>query len=103
MNTQELITLLKAEEAFFASVPDIKEVILYGSALREETLTDDIDLLILPSREMSEGEKVDLRRRVWEHFKEAVPVMVDVQVSSEELSKELLASRGVGMMPIHTK
>lgn len=103
MNTQELIALFQGEKEFFASMPDLKEVVLYGSALQEETLTDDVDLLIVPSREMSEGEKVDLRQKVWERFKDKFTVMVDVQVSTEELNKDLLASRGVKLHPVYTK
>jgi predicted nucleotidyltransferase len=94
MDTTELITLLKGEKEFFESQSDIAEIILYGSALSEEEITEDIDLLIAPSREMLPGELVDLRQLIWEHLKDQLPVALDVQAVRDDLNKETLSLSG---------
>lgn len=91
----ELIALLKGENAFFASLPDIREAFLYGSALQEKEIHDDVDLMIVPAREMPEGEKIDLRQVVWAHFKDRLPVMLEVVTPTAELNLETLAAAGV--------
>ena len=99
MTSVELVALLKAESAFFASLPSVKEAVLYGSALQEPELKDDADLLVIPARELSEGEKVDLRQAVWTHFKDRLPVMLEVVTPTPELDKGTLAA---GKVPTET-
>jgi len=103
MNKAELVEILKGEKEFFSSLSDIKELVLYGSALLEDDISTDINLLILPAREMSEGERVDIRQKVWEKLKEKLPVMLDVQSSSEELNKKTLSEKGILMEPVYTQ
>ncbi len=95
MTQPELIAMLKSESAFFASLPDVLEAVLYGSALQEQELNDDVDLMIVPSREMPEGEKIDLRQAVWAHFKDRLPVMLEVVTPTAELNPEALVAAGV--------
>jgi predicted nucleotidyltransferase len=95
MTGAELVALLKSEAGFFASLPDLKEAILYGSALKEKELTADADLLLVPSRDLSEGEKIDLRQSVWSHFKEQIPVMLEVVTPTAELDEAALVANGV--------
>lgn len=102
MNAQELIQLFKGEQDFFAGLADLKEVVLYGSALVEDEIRTDINLLVIPSRDMGEGEKVDLRQEIWSKFKDRVSVMLDVQVASDELSRATLDERGVAIEPIYS-
>lgn len=97
MTNLELLDILKSDADFFASLPEVQEAVLYGSALMQLDLTDDADLLVIPSRDLSEGEKIDLRQAVWEHFKDKLPVMLEVVTPSEEVSKEKLAAAGVPM------
>jgi predicted nucleotidyltransferase len=103
MNKTELVEILKGEKELFDSLADIKEVVLYGSALLEDEIATDINLLILPSREMSEGEKVDLRQKLWERLKDKLPTMLDVQTVSEELSRKGLSEEGILMEPVYTQ
>lgn len=103
METAELIDLLKGEKAFFEGMPDIAEVVLYGSAMEEKEVASDVDLLVIPSREMSESEKVDLRQKVWEKLKGLVPVMLDVQTPKEGLGKSALSAKGVKMTSVFVK
>ena len=103
MNIQALLQLLETEKDFFAGLADIKEVVLYGSALSEDDIRHDIDLLLVPSREMSEGEMIDLRQEVWTKFKDRVPVVLDVQVSNDRLNKVVLSGNGVELKPIYTR
>lgn len=103
METTELIDLLKGEKEFYEDLSDLAEVVLYGSAMSEEEIAGDIDLLLIPSREMSESEKVDLRQIVWEHLKDRVPVMLEVQTPKEGLTKEALSSNGVQMNSVFSR
>lgn len=103
MNATELIELLKEEQGFFEEVSEIAEVVLYGSALSEAEPSDDVDLLVIPARELSESEKVDVRQKVWERFKDRVPVALDVQMPREGLTKGELSARGVRTASVFQK
>lgn len=103
MTTAELKAIFAADRAFFVGLADVQEAILYGSALTEGELTEDADLLIVPAREMTEGEKVDLRQVVWERFKGKLPVMLEVVTPSDELSKASLAAKGVPMEAVFSR
>lgn len=103
MENAELITLLKGRKAFFDGMPDVAEIVLYGSAMEEKEIAGDVDLLVIPSREMSESEKVDLRQKVWEELKGELPVPLEVQAPKEGLDKESLSARGVRMTSIYSK
>lgn len=95
MTSPEFLALLKSEAPFFAEQPDIAEAYVHGSALAEAELTADADLLIVPKRELSMGEGIDLRQAVWAHFKAQVPVMLEVRVADAELSPAILKEKGV--------
>lgn len=95
--------MLKTERAFFDTLPDLQEAVVYGSALMETELKRDIDLLLIPAGDLSEGEKVDLRQAVWERFKDRLPVMFEVVTPSAELSKETLAAKGLPMETVYAK
>lgn len=103
MDTATLIEKLKGEKAFFEGMPDIKEVILYGSAHAEKEIASDIDLLIIPDREMSEAERVDVRQQVWEKLKDEMPVMLEVRTPKDDLTKEALTEKGVPMTSVYAK
>lgn len=103
MTSLEAIDLLKTDASFFASMPDVQEAVLYGSALKEIDLKDDVDLLIVPSRELSEGEKIDLRQRVWERYKGKLPVMLEVRAPDAGLSKAALEAAGVPMETVYRR
>lgn len=103
MTTAELRDIFKADAVFFATLPDVQEVLLYGSALLEKEITDDIDLLIIPSREMPEGEKVELRMAVWEHLKGKMPVMLEVVTPTADISKEAFAVRSIPSETIYIR
>lgn len=95
MTSTELKALLVGERAFFQGLADLKSAVLYGSALVEGELKEDVDLLLVPGRELSGGEKIDLRQAVWERFKGKLPVMLEVVTPTAELSPETLAASGV--------
>lgn len=95
--------MLKTERAFFDTLPDLQEALVYGSALMETELKDDIDLLLIPAGDLSEGEKVDLRQAVWEHFKDRLPVMFDVVTPTAERSKETLSAKGAATVVVYAK
>lgn len=103
MTTSELRDILKADAAFFASLPDLQEVVLYGSALLEKEIQDDIDLLLVPVREMPEGEKVELRMAVWERLKVKMPVMLEVVTPTADVSKEAFAARSIPSETIYLR
>lgn len=103
MTSLEAIDLLKTDASFFASMSDVQEAILYGSALKEIDLNDDVDLLLVPSRELSEGEKIDLRQQVWGRYKDQLPVMLEVRMPDSGLSKASLEAAGVPMEIIYRR
>lgn len=103
MTSAELSALIVSEKDALAALPDLQEVILYGSALLENELKDDANLLVIPARVMTEGEKVDLRQAVWSIFKDRVPVMLDVVAASEEFDVPVLAERHIPMRIVFTR
>lgn len=103
MTSLEALDIFKSETGFFASLSDVQEAILYGSALKEIELTGDVDLLLVPSREMSEGEKIDLRQQVWDRFKGKLPVMLEVRTPDVGLSKETFEAKGVAMETVYRR
>jgi hypothetical protein len=103
MTTPELRDILTSEAAFFASLPDVQEVLLYGSALLEKEIAGDIDLLVIPAREMSEGGKVELRQAIWERLKIKMPVMLEVVTPTADLSKDAFAARKIPSESIYRR
>lgn len=103
MAPNELISLVTAEHAFFASLPDLKEALLYGSALAEKELSDDVDIMLIPTRELSEGEKVDMRQTVWEHLKDKLPVMLEVVTPSTDFSEERIVADKIPYMSVYRR
>lgn len=103
MTSAELISAFKTERPFFDTLHDLQEALLFGSALQEKELSADVDLLLVPARELSEGEKIDMRQAVWTHFKDRLPVMLEVVTPTEEVSKEALASKGVPTESVYVK
>jgi len=95
MRSKELIALFEGEKDFFSGLDDLKELVLYGSALLEDELAQDVDLLVIPARELSGIASVELRQRIWEHLKDRLPVALDVQAERPDLDKASLASAGV--------
>lgn len=100
MTQKELIQLLRGEEAFFSSLADLKEAVLYGSALQEDELSHDVDLLLVPARELAPGETTELRQAVWERLKDRLPVPLEVNAASGDMTPGALASRGIPALAV---
>ena len=103
MTPKELVLIVTAENAFFASLASLQEAILYGSALEEEELTGDVDIMLIPSGEMPEGEKVDLRQAVWERFKGKLPVMLEVVTPTADFSRESIDAGKIPYMTVYQR
>jgi hypothetical protein len=103
MAPNELISLVTAEHAFFASLTDLREALLYGSALAEKELSDDVDIMLIPARELSEGEKVDLRQAVWEHLKGKLPVMLEVVTPTADFPQEKIVTDKIPYMSVYRR
>lgn len=103
MTSAELAALFRSDAAFFEALPDLREAVLYGSALQEAEITSDADLLIVPSRELSGMEKVELRQQIWTRFKDRIPVMFEVACEEPGRSKADLAASGVPLETVYVR
>jgi predicted nucleotidyltransferase len=95
MDTESLIRRLTQATPEFEMLDWLEEVVLFGPALAEEPVDDDVDLLLVARRTLSTEEMKDARNRLQEVLEERVQQSIALRISTSH-ALETPRSRGVG-------
>lgn len=96
MKQQHLIRSLTEATPEFEKLDWLQEVVLFGPALEEDPVEDDVDLLLVAGRALSREEKLQAKSRLRETLEARIQQSLDLRITT---SRVLETTRGKNVGP----